>query len=317
MSKAARLREKSVRERIAAQQAAARRKEQRRRVMLFGGTILAVIAVVVGIIVGYDLRSPSTSPAASGGVHGTVLPASTADEITDVPAATLNQIGRGSVLSYQAPNTTTGWSGYTGLPPIVKINNSLLTSGGKPEMLYIGAEFCPYCAATRWAMAVALSRFGHFTTPLRGFHSSSTDADPSTPTLTFYQAGYSSKYLTFTPVENEDVNRNELQPTTSAEQAVWVKYDTSTEDGVTSQSYPFIDFGNKALLKYPIYDPAIFKGLTWAQVASELHNPSTAVAQAADGAANYFTAAICHMTGNKGPAGVCTSSSIKKLEKSV
>jgi thiol-disulfide isomerase/thioredoxin len=316
MSKAARLREKSVRERIAAQQAAARRKEQRRRMWLFGGTILAVIAVVVGIIVGYDLRSSSTSTAA-GGVHGTVLPASTADEITDVPAATLNQIGGGSVLSYQAPNSTTGWNGYSGLPPIAKVDDSLLTSGGKPEMLYIGAEFCPYCAATRWAMAVALSRFGHFTTPLRGFHSSSTDVDPSTPTLTFYQAGYTSKYLTFTPVENEDINRNQLQPTTNAEQTLWAKYDSSTTDGVTSQGYPFIDFGNKALLKYPIYDPAIFKGLTWAQVASDLHDPASAVAQATDGAANYFTAAICHMTGNKGPAGVCTSSSIKKLEKSV
>jgi Domain of unknown function (DUF929) len=317
MSKAARLREKSVRERIAAQQAAARRKEQRRRMWLFGGTILAVVAVVVGIIVGYDLRSPSTSTASSGGVRGTVLPASTADEITDVPAATLNKIGGGSVLSYQAPNAATGWSGYTDSPPIVKINNSLLTSGGKPEMLYIGAEFCPYCAATRWAMAIALSRFGHFTTPLRGIHSSSTDTDPSTPTLTFYQAGYTSKYLTFTPVENENISRGLLQQTTSSQEALWVKYDTSTTDGETGQGYPFIDFGNKALLKYPIYDPAIFKGLTWAQVATDLHDPSTAVAQATDGAANYFTAAICHMTGNKGPAGVCTSSSIKKLESSV
>jgi thiol-disulfide isomerase/thioredoxin len=316
MSKAARLREKSVRERIAAQQAAARRKEQRRRMWLFGGTIVAVVAVVVGIIVGYDLRSPSTSTA-SGGVTGTALPASTAAEITDVPAATLNQIGGGSVLSYQASNTATSWSGYPGSPPIVKVNDSLLTSGGKPEMLYIGAEFCPYCAATRWAMAVALSRFGHFTTTLRGIHSSSTDVDPSTPTLTFYKAGYTSKYLTFTPVENENISRGQLQPTTSAEQALWVKYDTSTTDGETGQGYPFIDFGNKALLKYPIFDPSILKGLTWAQVATDLHDSSSTVAQAVDGTANYFTAAICHMTGNKGPAGVCTASSIKKLESSV
>ncbi len=316
MSKAARLREKSVRERIAAQQAAARRKEQHRRMWLFGGTILAVIAVVVGIIVGYDLRTPSTSTASTG-VTGTKLPASTAAEITDVPASTLNQIGAGSVLSYQTANTATSWSGYAGSPPIVKVNNTLLTSGGKPEMLYIGAEFCPYCAATRWAMAVALSRFGHFTTPLRGIHSSSTDVDPSTPTLTFYQAGYTSKYLTFTPVENENVSRGLLQATTSTQQALWAKYDTSTTDGETGQGYPFIDFGNKALLKYPIYDPSIFKGLTWAQVATDLHDPSSTVAQAVDGAANYFTAAICHMTGNKGPAGVCTASSIKKLASSV
>ncbi len=315
MSKAARLREKTARERIAAQRAAARRQEQRRRMMLFGGSILAVIAIVVGFVVYYNLRSPASSTAA-GGVHGTVLPASTADKITDVPAATLNQIGGGSVLSYQTPNTATSWSGFEGSPPIIKANASLLTSGGKPEMLYIGAEFCPYCAATRWSMAVALSRFGHFTTPLRGFHSSSTDVDPSTPTLTFYQAKYQSKYLTFTPVENEDVNRDPLQATTSAQQALWVKYDTTTSDGETGQGYPFIDFGNKAFLKYPIFDPAILKGLTWAQVATDLHDPSSTVAQAVDGAANYFTAAICKMTGNQ-PGSVCSASSIKHLESSV
>ncbi|MGH3302141.1 MAG: DUF929 family protein [Streptosporangiaceae bacterium] len=309
MSKAARLREKSARERIAAQQAAARRAEARRRMMMLGGSVLAVIAIVVGFVVYYNVRSPSTS-AASGGVHGTVLPASTAANITGVPATTLNQVGGGSIPGYQG----TSYSG----PPIVKVSNTpLLSSGGKPEMLYIGAEYCPYCAAMRWSMAVALSRFGTFTPPLRGFHSSSTDTDPSTPTLTFYQAGYSSKYLTFTPVENEDINQKPLQATTSAQQALWVKYDTSTRNGVTGQGYPFIDFGNKALLKGPIYDPAILHGLTWAQVASDLHDPSSKVAQAIDGAANYMTAAICKMTGNKGPAGVCTSSAVHSLEPSL
>ena len=104
------------------------------------------------------------------------------------------------------------------------ISGAPLASGGKPEMLYIGAEFCPFCAAMRWSMAVALSRFGSFTTPLRGFHSSPTDTDPNTPTLTFYKAGYTSKYLTFVPVENENINRGALQPTTPAEQALWQKY---------------------------------------------------------------------------------------------
>ena len=305
MSKAARLREKTARERIAAQQAAAKRKEGRRRMMLFGGAILAVIAVVVGIIVGYDLRSPSTS-SASGGVHGTVLPASTASKITGVSATTLNQVGGGSIAGYEG----TVYSGT----PIVKISGGALSSGGKPEMLYIGAEYCPYCAAMRWSMAVALSRFGTFTTPLRGFHSSSTDVDPSTPTLTFYQAGYQSKYLTFTPVENEDISQKLLQATTSAQQTLWAKYDTSTQNGVTSQGYPFIDFGNKYALKAPIYDPAILKGMTWAQVAAALNNPQSKVARAIDGAANYITAAICKMTGNKGPSGVCTSSAVTGRE---
>jgi len=162
-------------------------------------------------------------------------------------------------------------------------------------------------------MAIALSRFGAFTTPLHGIHSSPSDVDPSTPTLTFYQAGYQSQYLTFTPVENEDGNRNQLQATASAQQAPWAKYDTRTASGGASQGYPFIDFGNKAVLKAPIYDPAVLKGLTWAQVAAALNDPSSNVAKAVDGAANYMTAAICTMTGNA-PASVCTSSSVQTLE---
>ena len=64
----------------------------------------------------------------------------------------------------------------------------------------MGAEYCPYCAAERWAMAVALSRFGTFSN-LRLIHSSSADIYPNTPTLSFYKSSYTSKYVQFTPVE--------------------------------------------------------------------------------------------------------------------
>jgi thiol-disulfide isomerase/thioredoxin len=304
MSKAERLREQNARERIAAQQVAARRAEVRRRGIIVGGSILTVVAVVVALIVVYATKS-NTPQKVAGGVHGTVLPANVARDITSVPAATLNDVGAGSLPSY-----------WGSTPPIDPISGSPLTSGGKPEMLYIGAEYCPYCAAARWAMAVALSRFGSFTTPLKGFHSSSSDVDPNTPTLTFYNQGFSSKYLVFTPVENEDINHDVLQPTTAAQQSLWVKYDTSTSGGVTSQGYPFIDFGNKTAVKLPPYDPQILHGLTWAQVAADLHQPSSPVAQAVLGAANYMTAAICNMTGNA-PASVCTSPAVTKLPHSV
>jgi thiol-disulfide isomerase/thioredoxin len=300
MSKSARLREQSARERIAAQQAAARKAEIRRRGIIVGGSILAVIAVVVALIVVYANKS-NTPQKVAGGVHGTVLPASVASGITSVPAATLDAVGAGSLGSTS---------------PVVPISGSPLTSGGKPEMLYIGAEYCPYCAATRWAMAVALSRFGTFTTPLRGFHSSSTDVDPNTPTVTFYQQGYNSSYLVFTPVENEDINRHQLQPLTKQQQDIWVKYDTTQTANGPSQGYPFIDFGGQAALKNPPFNPGILAGLSWAQVARDLHNPSSPVAQAILGSANYMTSAICKMTGNA-PSSVCTSPAVSKLEPGV
>ncbi len=295
MGKATRIRQQNAREKIAAQRAAARRAEVRRRALWTGTAVVVVIAIVVAFVA--IKLSTSNSPSSSaGGVTGTVLPASVQNDIKNVPASTLDTVGIGSILSYNPS-------------PLEKISNTPLKANGKPEMLFIGAEFCPYCAAERWAIAVALSRFGHFTTPFRGIHSSSTDTDPNTPTLTFYKSSYTSPYLTFTPVENENDSRGALQNTTSAQQALWAKYDTTTEDGETSTSYPFIDFGNKYVLKNPSYDPGVLAGMTWAQVASALHDPSSTVAKNALGAANLMTAAICKMTGGK-PGNVCNSSGV-------
>jgi thiol-disulfide isomerase/thioredoxin len=299
MSKAGRLREQSVRERIAAQQAATASKERRRRVIVAGGSVLAVVAIIAGFLVA---RSQGASPTvAPGGIYGTVLPASVASSITNVPEATLARIGAGSVPGYQD-------QAYAG-QPLTRVNDTPLTSAGKPEMLYIGAEYCPYCAAMRWSMAVALSRFGTFTTPLRGIHSTPRDVDPDTPTLTFYGMRYRSRYLTFVPVENENLNEQPLQDTTASQQALWQKFDSAGGD----VTFPFVDFGNKVVITAPLYNPDILKGMSWAQVAAALRDPASPVAQAIDGTANYMTAAICYMTGNS-PASTCGSRSVRALE---
>jgi len=287
MSKAQRTRDQSTRARIAAQQADQRRRDQRRRVIAIGGVavvLLAVIGIIIGALVS---RSSPSHPAASS----SPLPAGVQANLT-VPQGTLATVGIGS-SSTQLLKSETG---------------PALTSGGKPEMLYIGAEWCPYCAAERWAMAVALSRFGSFT-PLRGIHSSATDVYPNTATLTFYPSTYTSKYLVFTPVETEDVNRNPLQTPTAAQKELWAKYLPPGD------SFPFIDIGNR-FLATSTYNPQVLQGLSWNQIATDLHNPSSPVAQGAIGSANLITAAICRITGNA-PASVCGASPIPALESRI
>src|ERR1700684_14683 len=215
MGKGTRNRAQTARQRIAEQQAAARKAELRRNVFLAGGAGVGVIVIVVVFIVTRvgSAGSGGASTAAEG-VNGVALPASVYKNVTTVPDSALASVGTGSVLTYNSS-------------PISTIQGAALTSAGKPEMLYIGAEFCPYCAAERWAMAVALSKFGTLSSPLHGIHSSSTDTDPSTPTLTFYKTTYTSKYLTFTPVENETDTHAALQNTTAAQHALWVKYSPS------------------------------------------------------------------------------------------
>ena len=296
MGKASRIKQQSAREKIAAQREAARRAERRNRMLITGGSTLAVLVIVlVFIIVKVSQGSPS-SPGGSSS-NGTLLPASVASQVTGVPAATLDRVGKGSVPAFTR-----------GQPPFTAGSGTAVTSGGKPEMLYIGAEFCPYCAAMRWSMAIALSRFGTLT-PLHGIHSSPTDANPNTATLTFYKTGYHSPYLAFTPVEVQTVSRAPLQNPTKKQNAIWAKY----EPNASSRGYPFIAFGNKLVMKGPIYDAGVLKGQSWSQSAAALKDPASPVAQSVNGASNYITGAICQMTNNQ-PANVCSSAAVTAVK---
>jgi thiol-disulfide isomerase/thioredoxin len=285
MGKADRNKAQSARARIAAQQAAQRRVERRRQMIAIGAVGVVLLAVIAIILV-LELTKTTPKQAASG-----PLPSSVQAKLT-VPAGVLTTVGAGSTT-----------------PSVLKtVSGPPLTANGKPEMLYIGAEWCPYCAAERWAMAVALSRFGTFS-PLKGIHSSSTDVYPNTATVTFYKARYTSKYLVFTPVESQDVNHNPLQKPTAAQQALWTKYDPPGD------SFPFIDIGNRYVAA-TTYNPQVLQGLSWSQIAADLHNPSSPVAQGAVGSANLFTAAICKITGNA-PANVCTAAPVSTLERGI
>ena len=289
MGKATRIKQRSAREKIAAQREAARRAEARRRLFITGGSVLAVIAIVVAFIVVRSLGSPS-APAA-GGAARTPLPAGVVKDIANVPAGTLIAVGKGS----------------TDPKGIIPLGGSPLTSGGKPEVLYIGAEYCPYCAAERWAMATALSRFGTFS-GLHGIHSAGApELYPNTPTLSFYKSAYTSKYLVFTPVETTTANKaTVLQKPTAAQQALLDKYDAPPYVSQSSAgAIPFIDIGNKYLISGASYNPQVLAGKTWGQVAAALHNPSSPISQGAVGAANMMTAALCKLTHNQ-PASACT-----------
>jgi thiol-disulfide isomerase/thioredoxin len=294
MGKASRIKQQSAREKIAAQREAARKAERRNRIMITGGSTLIVLVIVAAFIV-IKLTQGSTSSPGNTSTAGTLLPASVSSQVTGVPAATLDRVGKGAIPSY----TST---------PLGPASGAALTSGGKPEMLYIGAEFCPYCAAMRWSMAVALSRFGTLS-PLHGIHSSATDTDPNTPTLTFYKTTYNSNYLTFTPVEVQTVSRAPLQNPTSAQNAIWAKY----EPDPNTRGYPFIAFSNKFILKAPIYDPGVLAGKSWSQVAAALKDPTSPIAQNVNGAANYITGAICKMTNNQ-PSNVCSSPAVQAVQ---
>jgi hypothetical protein len=297
MGKASRTKQTtSRRERIAAQRATQRRREIRNRVLIATGAVVVVVAiVVVFVVVKVNGKSPSSSTSPNGPT-GAAL-AKVVKDTTSVPPSTLAAVGAGSVTT-----------------PPSSINGTPLTSGGKPEMLYIGAEYCPYCAFERWGMIVALSRFGTFK-GLSTVHSSSVDQYPNTPTWTFYKSTYTSKYLVFTPVEettNQVASSGQgyvpLQTPTAAQQALLAKYDAPPYVPAASKgAIPFVYIGGKYLISSASVLPSVLTGKSWATISSSLKDPNAAVAKAINGTANFITAAICKTTSNQ-PSSVCTPS---------
>jgi hypothetical protein len=302
-------------QRIAAQRAAARRAQARNRILLAAGSIIAVAAIVVTFVLVKANSAPGTAAAASEGPTGAALHGLVSD-VTSQPGSVLDRVGAGSLSSGDIGTADPGGS-Y-----LASVSGPALASGGKPEVLYVGADYCPFCGAQRWPMIVALSRFGTFS-GLTTIHSSSTDVYANTPSFTFYGSRYASKYVSFVPVE-ETTNYREgnsnsqsvpyvtLQTPTTAEQALINAYDPGANG--QSGTIPFIDLGNKYVEVGNLapYGPQDLQGMTWSQVAAALRDPSTAIAQGIDGSANYMTAGICKLTGNH-PATACTAP-IRALE---
>lgn len=278
-----------------------RYQQKRRSPLLLIGSVLAILLVIVGIFIYLSNQSNgSTNATGQKPTDPVVL-----KDINSVDPAILQEVNTGGI---QDPIKTT-----QGKPPVLK------GPTGKPEFFYDGAEYCPYCAAERWSIAVALSRFGTFT-KLPETSSSSTDVDPSTSTLSFYGSSYSSSYIDFVSVE-ETTNQPDgnggytLLQTPTADEAKII----NTYNGppyTTSPGIPFMSIANQYLELGPAYDPATLAGLSQQTIAGDLSDSGSTVAKNILGGANYLTAAICAITNNQ-PASVCTAGVIPSVEQSL
>jgi hypothetical protein len=260
------------------------------------------IAVVVLVVVTFLVLAPGSgsSPGTSSlSVGSAARPGGPAIGIGAVAAPAAVQAALSSV--HPATLHTVGVPG--GLIGPTKVNGSpapLVGADGKPEVLYVGAEYCPFCAAQRWSLAVALSHFGAFA-GLKTTHSSLSDIYPDTKTLSFYGSTFTSTVLDFDPVElttNQVVDGRypTLQKLSSSQQSVLDAYDRApytSEPG----AIPFIDIGNRFVMIGASYSPTVLQGKSAAQIASALSHPSSPIAQAVDGTANLFVRAITEATG--------------------
>jgi uncharacterized protein DUF929 len=284
---------------------------------LFTWIAVGLVVVVVAALVIIKVSSGGSTNTPTASTFQPVNPG-VMTELTTIPASVFNTVGITSPIADVDPPQAVAKQ------PALTATNS---AGAKvPEVLYIGAEYCPYCAAQRWTTIIALSRFGTWS-GLGNMASYAHDVYPNTPTFTFIKAKYKSKYLVFKSVEEYTNYLNKagtyyakLQTPTSAELALITKYDQPKYiTGLTAseaESIPFIDYGNQFLVAGASYSPSTLTGSTRDEIAGALSNASSPITDAIITSANYQTAALCKLTKNQ-PGDVCMSSGVKTAAKAM
>ncbi len=270
-----------ARERIAAERAARKRAEARRRLLAAIGAVTAVLAVVVALVAVKLTSAPARLVATESAASSVIV-----RQVTTVPAAVLTGMSPAQVIT---PLQAVQRSG----PP--------LTIGGKPVIVFVSEESCPFCAAERWSLAVALSHFGTWS-HLGSTTSSATDVYPDTATLSFRTAVYRSTELTLRTTELTDNAGHPLQAQTALDTRVIGAFDVPPYVNSADQSgaVPFLDIANHYILAGAQYSPQVLAGLSAAQIAGQLANPSSQVAQAIDGSARVIIAAINQVLAGSG-----------------
>jgi thiol-disulfide isomerase/thioredoxin len=239
--------------------------------------VAVVIAAVVVLFLARGKGSDGDATAASGSVPaGAIRPA-------DAASVALGQVRRQS-----------------GEP---------LLEGGKPLVFFMGAQWCPFCAAERWALVKATSRFGKWSGLGELLSRSGQDYFPPLATYDLSRATYTSDYIGLRHKEVATVDGDPLQKLGSFEERLVDEYDKL--GGV-----PFL-FAAASGGRYTVdlgYSPGLIEGKTFAELRKEVATGApTEGVEAIDGQADAITALICKLDGRQ-PASVCAKGSIPALE---
>jgi len=264
--------------------------------LTLGTVALVLVIVIVLVVIKVTGKATVSTPGTTAGP-------------SQAPAAVVQAVTRIRPTVYDTVGVTSSVAAVT--PPTLVRGQPALESGGKPEVVFVGNEFCPYCAAERWALVAALSRFGKFTV-LNAVQSAGNEAFADTPTFTFYGSHYTSRYVSTTLVEQYGTQKNAsgtgfapLERLGAPVKSLMTRYDRGAT-GPTPSLVPFVDIANRGLVGGGSFSPSIFQQLSQSQIASGLTDAKDPTTQAIVATANYISAVICAADGQR-PGNVCES----------
>ena len=158
---------------------------------------------------------------------------------------------------------------------------------GKPVVLYVGAQYCPFCAAERWALVLALSRFGEWS-GLRPMHSTvGVGGFPGIATYNWLHATYRSAIIALQTREVADFSGHPLQALTGEQTRAVNAYDP--RGGI-----PFVLIAGRYAQISSGYSPSFLVDLSFARIHTLVYaRPTSRVGRAVTGEANIVSALIC------------------------
>jgi chitodextrinase len=260
------------------------------------GTFLASLQIPSSLSYPGTYQFTTSPPVLGASANFSIVP-NPADALDGQPvsAKDLSSLQQASLAAYGEP----GQSYLSSVHTLTGLSE--FTKDGIPILVYVGADYCPYCAIQRWSLIMALMRFGNFT-GLEYMTSALDDGDYAT--FTFSNSTYHSNYLVFQPFE--------LYNRTGVQVANLPANYTSTFQQYGESSFPFLNFADAYYVSGSILDPSILGTMNQTQVISAILAGNPAGSEIRQ-AANLITAVICETTGNK-PSSVCDNPSITALK---
>jgi hypothetical protein len=175
---------------------------------------------------------------------------------------------------------------------------------GKSLVYFMGAGFCPFCAAERWAIVKALERFGKWEGLVEDKSAGHDEKYLNVPTFNLARAKYSSEHVEFAGKETADRNFEPLQELGDSDFEILDMYNPD-------QMIPFLLLDGQYMQVGAGFSPELIQNMSHEQVQTELGKPDSALGKAIQAEIDNITALVCKSTG--GTEEACSSDHVKEL----
>jgi len=172
------------------------------------------------------------------------------------------------------------------LGKFVEVSKETTRRNGKLVVFFMGAEHCPYCAAERWAVVRALSKYGQWRGLRQTMSAARDEPFLNLPTYDLTEATYTSPHVEFVSREIRDREFKPLQKLLKTESKLVRKYDPK-------KHIPFLLIGGRFMQPEAGFSPKIFIGHTFRQTETELKKIESEIRKTIDDEANIISALLC------------------------